>query len=175
MDLILVYTLNYLFVFCVINFIRNFFKTLISKNKFYYFLLNICYNKTSYFLKGERQMDKEFITYIFQTVSECNTLLECALRNKNDRMISMQFSNQAFFCIKQLQNLVYSNKVSTVHFNSYYQYFLFLNKALLENSVDNQHLTQEYSILKSKCKDFEDNLNFMVKQDITASENMFFI
>ena len=120
-------------------------------------------------------MDKELITYIFQTVSECNTLLECALRNENDRMISMQFSNQAFFCIKQLQNLVYSNEVSTAYFNSYYQYFLFLNQTLIENSVDNQHLTQEYGILKSKCKDFEDNLNFMVKQDITASENMFFI
>ena len=120
-------------------------------------------------------MDKELVTCIFQTVTECNTLLEGALRNKNDRMISMQFSNQAFFCIKQLQNLVYSNKVSTVHFNSYYQYFLSLNQALLENSIDNQSLTQEYDILKSKCKDFEDNLNFMVKQDITASENMFFI
>lgn len=120
-------------------------------------------------------MDKELITYIFQTVSECNTFLECALRNKNDRMISMQFSNQAFFCIKQLQNLVYSNDLSTAHFNSYYQYFLFLNQALLENTLDSQQLTREYGILKSKCKDFEDNLNFIVKQDITASENMFFI
>ena len=120
-------------------------------------------------------MDKELITYIFQTVSECNTFLECALRNKNDRMISMQFSNQAFFCIKQLQNLVYSNDMDTVYFNSYYQYFLYLNQALLENSIDKQSLIQEYKILKSKCKDFEDNLNFMFKQDITASENMFFI
>ena len=53
--------------------------------------------------------------------------------------------------------------------------FLFLNQALLENTLDNQQLTREYGILKSKCKDFEDNLNFIVKQDITASENMFFI
>ena len=120
-------------------------------------------------------MDKELINYIFQTVSECNIFLERALKNENDRMVLTQFSNQAFFCIKQLQNLIYSNDMDTVYFNSYYQYFLYLNQALLENSIDKQSLIQEYKTLKSKCKDFEDNLNFMLKQDITASENMFFI
>ena len=119
-------------------------------------------------------MDKELINYIFQTVSECNTFLDCAL-NENDRIVLTQFSNQAFLCIKQLQNLIYSNDMDTVYFNSYYQYFLYLNQALLENSIDKQSLIQEYKILKSKCKDFEDNLSLMVKQDITASENMFFI
>ena len=120
-------------------------------------------------------MDKRLIDYIFQTISECSQFSECALRSYNDRMVLIQFSNQAFFCIKQLQNLIYSNEMETDYFNSYYQYFLFFNQKLLENSIDIQSLTQEYEILKSKCKDFEDNLNFMVKQDITASENMFFI
>ncbi len=116
-------------------------------------------------------MDKRLINYIFQTVSECNTFLECALRNKNNLTVSLHFSNQAFFCIKQLQNLIYSNEVETAYFDSYYQHFIFLNQTFIENT---SHI-QEYEILKSKCKDFEDNLNFMVKQDITAPENMFFI
>ena len=120
-------------------------------------------------------MNKRLIIYIFQTISECNTNLECILRNKNDTAVSAQFSSQAFYCIKQLQNLIYSNEIETAYFDSYYQHFLYLNQLFLENSDSEKPLDQEYEILKSKCRDFENNLNFMAKQDITASENMFFI
>ena len=120
-------------------------------------------------------MNKRLIIYIFQTISECNTNLECILRNKNVTAVSAQFSSQAFYCIKQLQNLIYSNEIETAYFDSYYQHFLYLNQLFLENSDSEKPLDQEYEILKSKCRDFENNLNFMAKQDITASENMFFI
>ena len=120
-------------------------------------------------------MNKRLINNIFQTISECNTYLEYALRNKNDQIVSVQFSNQGFFCIKQLQDLIYSNEIENIYFDSYYEYFLYFNQIFLENLGSKNSLNQEYEILKSKMIDFKENLNFMFKQDITASENMFYI
>ena len=66
-------------------------------------------------------------------------------------------------------------------FFSFFSIFLFFKSSEVQKD-DIQSELEHYrniisrnDILKSKCKDFEDNLNFMVKQDITASENMFFI
>ena len=120
-------------------------------------------------------MDKNLFNYIFQTISECNLYLEQALRNKKDRIVSVQFANQAFYSIKQLQKLIYSSEIETSYFNTYYQHYLLLNQAFLEDSIDDKSLIQEYEILKSKSKNLETNLNFMIRQDITASENMFYI
>jgi hypothetical protein len=120
-------------------------------------------------------MDKKSFNYIFQTISECNSYLKLALRNKKDKIVSVQFFNQAFYCIKQLQKLIYYNEIESAFFEPYYQHYLTLVQSSLDESTGDEIQIQEYKILKSKARDFENSLNFLIKQDITASENMFYI